>query len=58
MLKKNICSICAWRENCQKRFSAPKDGTFVCNEFTKDLTIKDNEIKEETSKVKDDKKEN
>ena len=38
--KKEICIICAWRVNCQKKFSM-KAGR-RCSDFSKDLTIKDN----------------
>ncbi len=37
--KKDICIICAYRENCQKRFSL-KAGQ-KCIEFVRDLLIKD-----------------
>ncbi len=37
--KKELCAICAWRANCQKRFSM-KAGQ-RCPDFSKDLTIKD-----------------
>ena len=47
-----ICSICAWRATCQKKFSVSgKD--LRCAEFVKDIMIK--EEQEEVSKEKKDK---
>ncbi|MBN2568176.1 MAG: hypothetical protein JXB42_01975 [Deltaproteobacteria bacterium] len=46
--EKRYCSICAWRETCQKRFSISTNskGMVNCAEFTRDLRIKDSEIEE------------
>lgn len=33
----SICLVCAWRENCVKRFSFTGQH---CLEFTRDLTLK------------------
>ncbi len=44
---KDVCSVCAWRETCQKKFSiSGKD--IRCPDFAKDVTIKkeDDEQKE------------
>ncbi len=41
-----VCSVCAWRETCQKKFITPVD-TFCrvhCPDYTKDVRIKDSEI--------------
>jgi cytidylate kinase len=41
-----VCSVCAWRETCQKKFVTVVD-TFCrvhCPDYTKDVRIKDNEI--------------
>jgi cytidylate kinase len=48
MLDKRVCSICAWRENCQKRFSVSVDAHFNvhCPDYTRDVRIKDSEIDE------------
>jgi len=45
---KRYCSICAWRENCQKRFSVATDsaGNVHCPDFTRDLSIKNEDIDE------------
>jgi cytidylate kinase len=42
------CAICAWRASCQKRFSVRSDilGNVICNEYTRDLTIKTPEVLE------------
>ncbi|OPY11774.1 MAG: cytidylate kinase [Syntrophus sp. PtaU1.Bin005] len=46
------CAICAWRENCQKRYSVRTDimGNVYCNEFTRDLTLKRKEEVEEQNR--------
>jgi hypothetical protein len=39
-MRKDICMLCAWRENCQKKFSV--SGRDVrCPDFVRDLAIKD-----------------
>ena len=40
-MEKTLCIICAWRENCQKRFMARKDVSFRCPDFVRDVSIKD-----------------
>lgn len=40
-MEKTLCVICAWRENCQKRFMAKKDVSFKCPDFVKDISIRD-----------------
>jgi hypothetical protein len=44
--EKIYCSICAWRDTCTKRFSVSKDpsGRVHCPDFTRDLSIKDDDI--------------
>jgi len=39
------CAICAWRVNCQKRYSVHTDvtGNVYCNEYTRDLSLKKQE---------------
>ncbi|MDI6775834.1 MAG: hypothetical protein QMD03_01105 [Syntrophales bacterium] len=46
--EKRYCSICAWRENCQKRFSMSTDrlGNVRCPDYTRDISIKDSDIDE------------
>jgi hypothetical protein len=50
--EKNICIVCAWREQCQKRFSLPAGAK--CLDFVKDVSIKsqDQEEKKETKEEK------
>lgn len=52
--EKRYCSICAWRGNCQKRFSVKTDsvGNVYCPDFTRDLSIKDKDIDEVEKKEK------
>jgi hypothetical protein len=35
------CLVCAWRENCQKKYSVEARPGWRCPEFERDLTIKD-----------------
>ncbi|OPY91151.1 MAG: cytidylate kinase [Syntrophaceae bacterium PtaU1.Bin231] len=48
-LEKRLCIICAWRQNCQKRFSVTYNGSvnIHCPDFTRDYTIKDVEADKE-----------
>ncbi len=46
------CAICAWRENCNKRFSV-SDGGARCPDFSRDVSIRDND--ENTEKPTDTK---
>jgi len=44
--EKDICLVCAWRADCQKRFSAKTSG-FRCPHFVRDITLpRDNEEKD------------
>ncbi len=53
---KMICSICAWRENCQKKFSVSgKD--IRCADFVKDMSIHDNNSGENEADRKEKNKE-
>lgn len=36
----SLCIICAWRENCQKKFSKGREITLRCPDFSKDISIK------------------
>lgn len=40
--KRTSCLICAWRENCAKRFTMAKDETLFCPDFCEDLRLKRN----------------
>jgi cytidylate kinase len=48
MLNQQVCSICAWRENCQKRFQVTVDSHFNvhCPDYTRDVRIREEEISE------------
>lgn len=47
-MEKTICVICAWRADCQKKFTVSgKD--MRCVDFVKDLSIKE-EAKEDAGK--------
>jgi hypothetical protein len=39
-MPRQSCAVCAWRENCSKRFCIP-DGGARCPDFTRDVSIKD-----------------
>lgn len=39
--EKTICLVCAWREQCQKRFSLPTGAK--CADFVKDVSFKSEE---------------
>jgi len=44
--ERKYCSICAWRQNCQKRFSVVTDasGCVRCPDYSRDLAIKEKDI--------------
>ena len=39
-MSRQSCAVCAWRENCNKRFSVC-DGGARCPDFSRDISIKD-----------------
>lgn len=39
-MSRQNCAVCAWRENCSKKFCVP-DGGARCLDFTRDVSIKD-----------------
>lgn len=44
--EKTVCAVCAWRENCRKKFRFQSSTQRYCPDYTRDLTIKkDNETK-------------
>lgn len=45
-MPRQSCAVCAWRENCAKRFSIP-DGGARCPDYSRDISIKD--IPEDTT---------
>jgi len=52
--EKKYCVICAWRANCQKRFSVATDasGNVHCPDYSRDLSIKDKDIEEAVKREK------
>ena len=52
----DICSVCAWRADCQKKFSV-SGRDMRCPDFVRDLSLpKDKEEKKEEIKGKKEKK--
>lgn len=37
--KRQSCAVCAWRENCAKRFCV-QDGGARCPDYSRDVSIK------------------
>jgi len=52
IMEKTICVICAWRADCQKKFTVSGKG-MKCVDFVKDLSIKE-EKEEQPEKKKMD----
>jgi hypothetical protein len=50
---KKLCSICAWREFCKKKFLASQDISFNCPDFTRDLTIREEKNEKNTEVEKE-----
>lgn len=50
--EKRYCAICAWRRDCQKRFSVSCDATgqVRCPDYSRDLAIKEKDIEEAVKK--------
>jgi hypothetical protein len=40
IMSRQSCAVCAWRENCSKKFCIT-DGGARCPDFTRDVSIKD-----------------
>ena len=34
-----LCSICAWRSECKKKFSYDQGGVVKCPDFTRDASL-------------------
>ena len=49
-MSRQSCAVCAWRENCKKRFCIP-DGGARCPDYCHDITIKD--VEEDKNKTSD-----
>ncbi|MFH1137882.1 MAG: hypothetical protein V1816_17575 [Pseudomonadota bacterium] len=37
---KTICAVCAWRQDCLKRFRYESSNQLRCPDYTRDMTIK------------------
>lgn len=48
--KKEICVLCAWRENCNKKFSI-SGRDIRCPDFVKDLNIKEDDESEKKADI-------
>ncbi|HLO24541.1 MAG TPA: hypothetical protein VK187_00400 [Geobacteraceae bacterium] len=44
-MSKQFCAICAWRENCAKKFCVA-DGGAHCPDFTRDISFKDDSCRD------------
>ncbi len=51
-MSRQSCAVCAWRENCNKRFNV-SDGGARCPDFSRDISIK--ELAEESLTPPDNK---
>jgi len=40
-IERKSCLICAWRENCQKRWSVSPEFALRCPDYVKDVKIKE-----------------
>lgn len=34
-----MCSVCAWRKDCNKKFAYQQGGTIKCADYTRDATL-------------------
>jgi len=39
-MSKQFCAVCAWRENCAKKFCVA-DGGAHCPDFTRDVSLRE-----------------
>jgi hypothetical protein len=37
--EKTLCVVCAWRENCQKKYSFSSSGNSKCPDYTRDMQL-------------------
>ena len=52
----SLCVVCAWRENCQKKYLKGNDISIRCSDYTKDLSIKSVETPDDKKKNSGDNK--
>lgn len=53
MTTKDICIVCAWRANCQKKFSV-SGRDLRCPDFVRDISLPEDK-EQEIEKIKDKK---
>ncbi len=53
--KQEICILCAWRENCQKKFSL-SGRDMRCPDFAEDITIKNEKTPDKQDITEEEKK--
>jgi len=46
----HMCVICAWRKDCRKKFSVSKDPNPHCADFSRDVSIKLEDVAKESEK--------
>jgi hypothetical protein len=44
---RTLCVVCAWRATCNKKFTMDGATTTRCADFTKDLTLRTSEERED-----------
>lgn len=54
--ERQFCAICAWRENCAKKFCVP-DGGAHCPDFTRDISLRDESTSKGSDKSNEDNRE-
>jgi hypothetical protein len=45
-----LCVVCAWRKDCQKKFLRDAEVTSRCPDFSRDISIRDEEKKDDSAK--------
>ena len=44
-----LCAVCAWRRDCLKKYKYESSSRLKCPDFTRDVTIRDEEDREKDS---------
>jgi hypothetical protein len=52
MVTKDICVVCAWRADCQKKFSV-SGRDLRCPDFVRDVSLPEDKGGEETEEIKE-----
>jgi hypothetical protein len=45
-----LCVVCAWRENCQKKFAFSSSGGTKCPDYSRDLKLPKGDLPESEKK--------